>query len=475
MSLNWKEIDLLLSELSLPGCHVQGIHQPDYRTLLLELYRPGEPFLLLVSLAQGRARLHRTTRRPPKPRVIPRFAQFLRSRVRGARVVSAQQLGEERIVRIELERAGESTLLWIRLWGGASNIISTTQEGVILDAFFRRPGRGEISGERFDPETAVAQAARRPRREFVVRDLPGEGDFNSRLAEYYREEEQREERERLRERLSRLYTERESRLRAALDRLTDREREYEGAGNQKLFGDIIMANLHRIRRGDEWLEAENYEADNRPVRIQLDPKISPSANAEHYYDLHKKARSGLGIVREEIAQVRAQIAAVEKEAAELSRTDDISLLRERLRENDRRGGTGGGDREERPGLEFRSGPFRILVGRSAAENDQLLRRYARGNDMWLHTRDYPGAYVFIKIIPGKSIPLDTLLDAGNLAVFYSKARSSGYAELYYTQVKHLRRPREGKRGLVLPTQERNLSVRLDPVRLDRLQLYREQR
>jgi len=103
-----------------------------------------------------------------------------------------------------------------------------------------------------------------------------------------------------------------------------------------------------------------------------------------------------------------------------------------------------------------------------------LRRHARGNDVWLHTRDYPGAYVFVKVIPGKSIPLDTLLDAGNLAVYYSKARSSGYAELYYTRVKYLRRPREGKKGLVLPTQERNLSVKLDPVRLDRLQLGRDQ-
>jgi predicted ribosome quality control (RQC) complex YloA/Tae2 family protein len=119
-------------------------------------------------------------------------------------------------------------------------------------------------------------------------------------------------------------------------------------------------------------------------------------------------------------------------------------------------------------LRFYSGQFVILVGRTARENDELLRRYAKGNDYWLHTRDVAGGYVFIKHISGKSVPLETLLDAGNLAVYYSKARNAGSAELYYTRVKHLRRAKDGKKGLVLPTQEKNLNIDLDEQRLQRL-------
>ena len=121
-----------------------------------------------------------------------------------------------------------------------------------------------------------------------------------------------------------------------------------------------------------------------------------------------------------------------------------------------------------PGLRFQSGPFTLMVGRTAKENDELLRRYVRGNDYWLHTRDYPGGYVFIKYISGKSVPLETLLDAANLALHYSKGRSAGKAELYYTQVKYLRRAKEGKQGLVIPTQEKNLSIELDEERVQRL-------
>ncbi|MCR5046387.1 MAG: NFACT RNA binding domain-containing protein, partial [Treponema sp.] len=122
-----------------------------------------------------------------------------------------------------------------------------------------------------------------------------------------------------------------------------------------------------------------------------------------------------------------------------------------------------------PGLEYTVNDWRILVGRDANENDELLRHYVKGSDMWLHTRDCPGGYVFIKYRAGKTVPLDILLDAGNLALYFSKARKNGKADLYYTQVKHLRRAKNGPKGLVLPTNEKNLSVVLDNARLNRLE------
>ncbi|MFA7112708.1 MAG: hypothetical protein WC115_04130, partial [Sphaerochaeta sp.] len=70
----------------------------------------------------------------------------------------------------------------------------------------------------------------------------------------------------------------------------------------------------------------------------------------------------------------------------------------------------------------------------------------------------------------KTVPLEVLLDAANLAIVFSKAKKEGKADLYYTQVKHLRRAKGGKTGLVLPTQEKNLSVTLDETRLARLLL-----
>ena len=109
-----------------------------------------------------------------------------------------------------------------------------------------------------------------------------------------------------------------------------------------------------------------------------------------------------------------------------------------------------------------------MVGRTASENDELLRHYVKGQDWWLHARDWHGGYVFIKNQNGKSIPLDTLLDAGNLALFYSKGRKNGKGDLYYTQVKYLRRAKNAPKGTVLPTNE-NLFITLDKERLKRIE------
>ncbi|HKK49395.1 MAG TPA: NFACT RNA binding domain-containing protein, partial [Alkalispirochaeta sp.] len=232
------------------------------------------------------------------------------------------------------------------------------------------------------------------------------------------------------------------------------------------YGDLILANMHAVAPGARWADVEDYLDENRIIRIELDPTVSPADNAHAYYDRAKRAEESAAYLDSSAAALRAQLERIRGTLVSLE-TLDLPQLRELAGELEQR------QKQDRgptslPGLEFESQGFRLLVGRNARENDQLLRRATRGNDWWLHTRDYPGGYVFIRNRAGKSIPLEVLLDAGNLAVFFSKARSAGKADLYYTQVKYLRRAKDGPQGLVLPTQEKNLTVDLDEGRLSRL-------
>ncbi|MFW6291415.1 MAG: NFACT family protein, partial [Spirochaetota bacterium] len=163
MSLNWREIDAVLAELDLAGSYVQQVIQPDFRNLYLEIFRPGRRFYLRICLETGRTRIHSTDRKPRKPSVRQRFAQLLHSRIKGARIEDARQLNADRIVGISLVRAGETTVLWIRLWGGAANCIATDEDGNVLDAFFRRPKKGEISGGSFSVEEVAVDVEGDPR------------------------------------------------------------------------------------------------------------------------------------------------------------------------------------------------------------------------------------------------------------------------------------------------------------------------
>jgi hypothetical protein len=108
----------------------------------------------------------------------------------------------------------------------------------------------------------------------------------------------------------------------------------------------------------------------------------------------------------------------------------------------------------------------IWVGRSKDENLELTFKHARGNDIWLHVRGRPGAHALIPIQPGKSAPLETLLDAAQLVIFYSGGENWGKTEVDYTFKKYVKRIKDSTEASY--TNNKTLIIQPDPVRLKRL-------
>ncbi len=479
-SLNWKEIDLVLSEVELPGSLIEDIHQPSHDRFVLDLFRRGGHLSLLACVSSRYPRIHAIRGRLPNPPRPPRFAAFLRAHIRGGKILTAEQVSGERIVRLVIRKAEEEKTLWIRLWGSAANAILTDSSGIILDAFYRRPARGEVSGKPFEPlpARATAQPASLPtagpaeprpaasRKEYTIRDLPGEGSFSEKLEAHFGRLETEGDLGRMAAQAEAELTISENKVLASLERLQARLGDYAHLERYKQLGDLLTSNLHRVHKGDRWLRVEDFYNNNVPLDVELAPELSPTQNAERYYDRHRKARLGKSKVEEEVANLQRTLAGIQAQRASIAGATDPSALgrlaksaahaRKPLQQ------------DEVPGLVFSSPPYQILVGRTAKENDQLLRSRVRGNDWWFHARDWPGAYVFVKAQPGKSLPLETMLDAATLAVHFSKGKSSGRGDVYYTQVKYLRRAKGARLGTVIPTQEKNLSVSLDPARIERL-------
>jgi predicted ribosome quality control (RQC) complex YloA/Tae2 family protein len=469
MSLNWPEINLILSELDLPGCQIQKAVQSAYDVIILKVHGRGQTKQVLVSLSPGACRLHETFRPFPKSAKPLRFAEFLNSRIINSRIEAAEQLGDNRIVRLLVRQGSSQYRLYLRLWSNAANFIVTAEDGAILDAMRRLPKRGETTGGRYRPEDLPPQTG--PAREYVIRELPGEKSFNEKIDDWYAEHGGALSLDTLREQARRNFEGSLGRLSASLEKLKSREAEFAAADRLREYGDIILANTGSIRAGDSWFEGDNFYGGGI-IRIKLDPDKSPAAQAEAYYAQYRKAKTGLAGIREEIAAGERERERLEQKLAALLEETNPLALQKLLKA----GGPKSGETnpaaardKKRPGLSFRRNEWLIIVGRDATENDELLRRHVKGNDLWLHARDFPGSYVFIKQRPGKTVPLDILLDAGNLAIFYSKGRNNGEGDLFYTPVKYLRRARNGPRGLVLPTQEKNLHIKVDEKRLRELE------
>src|SRR5690606_17876861 len=56
-----------------------------------------------------------------------------------------------------------------------------------------------------------------------------------------------------------------------------------------------------------------------------------------------------------------------------------------------------------PYKRFEVDGFEILVGKSSKANDELLRRYAWKEDLWLHAKDVSGSHVIVKYQSGQRI------------------------------------------------------------------------
>ena len=282
MSLNWLEIDRVLEELSLSGSFIQKIVQPDFSSLRLELYAPGKGgSSLYIVLRPGKTRLHRTSRTVKRRVPLQRFAQLLRARIRGCRIVSAEQLTGQRIIRIGISRGDEPLVLWLRLWGNQANILLCRDTGEIIDAFYRRPARGEISGGYYRPEE---EAFSPPPEGFVLRDENDGVDYNQLIDHWYGEEEEQALFASLQEsyiRRWRRYAGLQQTRLAELERsiaVTGTSETLETSENERSnlrsIGDLLLANLHRFQKGDSWVRVESFET-SEILEIPLKPDLSP--------------------------------------------------------------------------------------------------------------------------------------------------------------------------------------------------------
>ncbi len=463
MSLNWKEINLILEEANLPGSQIQKVFQPAYDIAVLGVYKSGAYKNILISISPGACRVHETKQNIPKPEKPLRFIEFLKAHIVNAWIDEAVQIGEERIVKLSMHRGKETLYMFIRLWSNAGNVIVTDDTYRILDVMRRKPNRGEIGGKQYDCLHVNSQE--KTKRLYEVRSFPDGMRFNDYIDTWYSEHGTALSLEVLKEQVKKLFSTKMERLEASIVLLEKKIRQAEGAELFKEQADIIMANIAAISSGSEWFTGENFYTGST-ITIKLDPYKSPVQNAEHYYELYRKSKSGLDELKKDMETAKEELARIEKEKLRLLSLENPLELHKALALEVKRKQV---QDKKRPGVAFMSNGWLILAGRDASENDELLRHYVKGQDIWLHTRDVPGGYIFIKAKKDKSVPLDVLIDAGNLAVFYSKARNAREADLYYTHVKYLRRVKNGPKGLVIPTQEKNLHVVLDDDRLRKLE------
>lgn len=105
------------------------------------------------------------------------------------------------------------------------------------------------------------------------------------------------------------------------------------------------------------------------------------------------------------------------------------------------------------------GGYRVVAGKTDADNDRLSLKVAGPNDWWFHVRGMPGSHVVLLAAEGLIPDRSTLNGAAAIAAYHSKARGGGVVAVSGTLARHVTKPRGAKPGTVQIRKERVFKVR----------------
>jgi predicted ribosome quality control (RQC) complex YloA/Tae2 family protein len=239
------------------------------------------------------------------------------------------------------------------------------------------------------------------------------------------------------------------------------------AEQYRLYGELLTANLYAIERGMKEIEVINYYDENgATVTIPLDPQKSPSENAQSYFQKYQKAKNSLNIVQEQIERTNEEIAYFDTllQQLETAAPKDVEEIREELIEQGylRARATKQTKKQKQRKIELdryiASDGTEILVGKNNKQNDYLTTKLAHKDEIWLHTKDIPGSHVVIR---SKNPSERTIVEAANLAAYFSKARQSSSVPVDYTRVRYVKKPSGAKPGFVIYENQQTIYVTPD--------------
>jgi predicted ribosome quality control (RQC) complex YloA/Tae2 family protein len=292
----------------------------------------------------------------------------------------------------------------------------------------------------------------------------------------------------------------EVRLRSRRAKLAEESLEFARSDTWRRMGEILVAHQGDVPRGaDEVTLPDHAGGPGASITIPLDPALNTAANAERLFRSARRGRRGAVRVAARLVETEVELGRVQawaKRVAEGAGPEELESVWKEMEQTPRLlgprdrallGGTTApvvSDTVHRPkgphsGPGRMGGPeprrfvssdgFPILVGRDNEGNDYLTLHLARSEDLWLHVQEYAGSHVVVRVQNRTGgIPRRTLVQAAQLAAYYSQARDHGKVAVNYTLRKYVRKPRKTKPGLVTITQEKMIIVSPDKALIGKL-------
>lgn len=470
---------------------VQRVVQPDEHTLVLELYGRGEgedsgaKLWLVMSTHPKFGRISTRSEAPPAPSFPPDFAQWVKAHCHRAFIKGIRVVNDDRQVGLLLKgKQGEFELL-LSLMGTRSNLFALDSEGRIQHTL--RPltttradlRMGDVYTNPEKHEALAESSSRWPA-------LQGEHLLKA-IQTRYEALETRRDYDELRDSIEKALDKELDFARRKAEKLHQDLNDAKDAREKKRHGELLKQVMSNLKPGETHVVVRDYETEE-DVKIELDPKLTPAENLERYFKRYHKGLVGTNMLGQQLEIVQTHISELEQLNTELIGVTDMPALSEfaerpvvkELRQKHfpeqfkpSRPPKKLPTKKDVPGRMLprryaTSDGLEVWVGKSDEGNDYLTTKLAAGNDLFFHVEGYPGSHTILRTGGRKDPPPQSLLEAAELCVHFSKLKNAKAVDVHLAPIKHVHKPKGAKPGLVYVNHGRTVALRRDPKRLERI-------
>ena len=226
-------------------------------------------------------------------------------------------------------------------------------------------------------------------------------------------------------------------------------------------GELILAYQYNIKKGQTELKAE-YEVDEPPLKIALDPSLTPLENAQRYFDKFNRAKRAQAGVPLLVDDTKLELSYLDQLAFDLEQAANYPEIEEVANALTERGLWQGAPRLKRSSgktgpLKLTKDGYLIWVGRNSFQNEIVTFKNANPSDLWLHVRGVPGAHGVIRD-DGRRIPDTLIANVAAIVAWYSASRAEQKVIVDVTRVKYVRKIKGAGAGMVTYRNEEIVTV-----------------
>ena len=241
----------------------------------------------------------------------------------------------------------------------------------------------------------------------------------------------------------------------SLEKIERQLKKEKNAERYRKYGDLLMANLYNLRDFQTNCKLKDWET-NEEISLDLDETKTVKENANRFYKLYNKSKRStekLIQLKEELSDEKGYCLQTLYTIESAENIDILSEIKQEVLQEEDTKKAQITKIEERNIL-----GYTVFVGKNNKQNDYIISKLAKDNDLWFHSHTCAGSHVLLKL-QGNEEPSDELIfECAKLAKQYSQGANSSKIGVIYTKRKYLRKPPAANLGYVTYKNEQEIII-----------------